>query len=493
MTILSTPSFSQSNFLDSTFGVNGKVITALGSFGNKGNSVAIQSNEKIVIGGNFQTSFTTSDFALIRYNNNGTLDTSFGIGGQVITPIENRSEGNSLVIQTDGKIILGGYSKQYINLVRYNKNGVLDTTFGLGGKVITNIKNYYSEKCKSIAIQSDGKIVLGGYGQHNNNDKSYFLLVRYHNNGILDSTFGTNGIVIGNIGKANTMGIQNDGKILLGGYSNLSFALERYNSNGSLDSTFGIDGKVITSIKSSSRGNTLAIQEDRKILLGGFSINNSSSILDFTLQRYLSNGSLDNTFGVNGTVITPLGGSSEANSVAIQNNEKILLAGYTKNSSNVKNFALVRYNSNGTLDNNFGTDGKIVTPIGTSYSIGNSLGIIRSNGKIVLAGSVFNGTNLNVGIVRYNQEIRKDCYHHGGFCIYPNPISSTATIHFDIPLHNAKLYIYNAYGQIVKQIINISGQEVQLSRNNLPGGIYFLQLTEKNKIIANKKLVISSN
>ena len=149
------PTFTFAQYLDNTFGTAGLVNTSLGSFGNMCNSVVIQGDQKIVFAGSTQSSgFSDFAFAIARCNSDGTLDNTFGTGGKVVTPIEPGSEGNSVAIQSDGKILLGGSSGWFINLVRYNGDGSLDTTFGTGGKVITDIDGYYNEKCKSVAIQS---------------------------------------------------------------------------------------------------------------------------------------------------------------------------------------------------------------------------------------------------------------------------------------------------------------------------------------------------
>lgn len=491
---VATPSVAQPGSLDNTFGINGKSITTFGNFVDKGNSVVIQSDGKIVLGGSTQSNFTSSDFALIRHNSNGTLDSTFGINGKVVTSIENRSKGEAVAIQSDGKIVLGGSSKWYINLVRYHSDGSLDTTFGSGGKVITDVVGYYNEKCKTVAIQSDGKILVGGYANRVNNDNLYFILVRYNSDGSLDTTFGTGGQVFGKTSKGYSMRIQNDGKILLGGSSNFYFALERYNTNGTVDSTFGINGKVTTLLGSSAEGHSVAIQNNGKILLAGYS-NDSSIMCSFALVRYNSDGTLDNTFGLGGKATTRVGISSVANSVVVQSDGKILLAGHAKDSSNTSHFAVVRYNSNGTLDNNFGTGGNVITPISGTYSIGNSLSI-DSNEKIVLAGYVYDtSSNADIVLVRYNGNanvaINEICCKDRDSRVYPNPFNSSTTIEFSMPLENAVLNIYNTYGQVVKHIENISGQKIRLSRGNLPTGIYFVQLSEKKKTIAGHKLVVS--
>lgn len=476
------PTFTFSQYLDNTFGTGGQVNTSLGSFGNMCNSLVIQGDQKIVFGGTAKSSsFSDYNFAIARCNSDGTLDNTFGTGGKVVTPIEPGGEGNSVAIQSDGKILLGGYSGWFISLVRYNSDGSLDTTFGTGGKVITDIDGYYSETCKSVAIQSDGKILLGGYGQHNNNDNPYFILVRYNTNGTLDTSFGTDGKVIGRIGYGRSLLIQDDGKILLGGGSNFTFALIRYNADGILDSTFGVGGEVITAVGSSSGGNSLAIQSDGKIVLGGYADNN------FALVRYNIDGSLDNTFGLGGKVTTVTGSYSAGKSIGIQNDGKIVLGGYAE-----ADFALVRYNSDGTLDNTFGNGGKIITDIGVGYNPGNSLDI-QNDGKIVMGGDAYNG---DMALVRYSGALvgieKTDSEQFVGK-IYPNPFNSVVTIQFNEPLDKVELIICNIFGQEIKKITNFSGQEIQLFRNDLPTGIYFLGIKEEFKIFTLGKLVISDN
>ncbi|MCJ8289555.1 MAG: T9SS type A sorting domain-containing protein [Crocinitomicaceae bacterium] len=487
-------SFAQTGTLDDTFGTNGKVITTFGIFNAKGNSMAIQSDDKIVLGGYSSTSFTTSDFTLIRYNNDGTMDNSFGTGGKVTTPIGYQSQGHSVAIQSDGKILLGGHEDWYINLARYNSDGSLDTTFGSGGIVITDVPGHYGDVCKSVAIQTDGKILLGGYAASDGPDQRHFVLIRYNSDGSLDTAFGSGGIVVGSIGECHSVKVQSNGKIVLGGFYDFSFAMERYNSDGTLDTTFGTNGKVITSIGSSSKGHSMAIQDDDKIVLGGYGYTNGIGFV-FALARYNTDGTLDNTFGIGGTITTPVGTSNKGNSVLIQSDGKIILAGRSKTGAPIWDFTIVRYNTDGTLDTAFGTGGKTVTPIGISYSTAKSIGI-DSNDKIILGGYVYIDSTLHFALTRYNGDVSvglgEDFLIQGDSKVYPNPFNASTTIELSTPVDNAELTVFNTYGQLVKQVENISGQEIQLSRSNLPSGIYFFKLTENNKIIAADKLIISN-
>jgi uncharacterized delta-60 repeat protein len=484
---------AQSVFLDSSFGSGGKVITSLDIYGDKGNAMAIQSDGKILLGGSSQNSFTSADFALVRYHDDGTLDTTFGIAGKVKTAIESYSEGQSIAIQNDGKILLGGFSPWFINLARYNSDGNLDTTFGTGGKVITDIIGYYAEQCKSVAIQNDGKIVIGGDAKHITNDSAYLLLARYNVNGTLDSSFGNQGQVVARAGLGYTLAIQNDGKILLGGASNFNFALVRYNTDGTLDNSFGVNGEVITSVGISAEANTLLMQSDGKILLGGYAYNANFS--DFASVRYNSNGALDNGFGVAGKVITAMGAfNSKGTSLGIQAVGKILFAGNAANSSS--EFSIVRYESSGNLDTSFGLNGKVVTPIGISYSNCSSI-TIQNNGKILLGGDAYNGNKTDMVLLRYASNalstVEEKNANQLGCIVFPNPFIASTSIRFNRQPQNAEILISNIYGQIVTHIANISEQEIHLSRHNLQSGIYFINLIENNTTSSVVRLVIEND
>ena len=316
----------------------------------------------------------------------------------------------SVTVQADGKILVAGYSgngPQYdFSLVRYNSDGSLDTTFSHNGMVNTDVGTSY-DFGSSVTVQEDGKILVAGSSRNaaGNDD---FALVRYNNDGSLDTTFGGDGIVTTAIGtgydNASSVTVQADGKILVAGSSNLpyDFALVRYNSDGSLDATFSSDGKVTTSIGGFDSARSVTVQADGKILAAGYCDNGIN--YDFALIRYNSDGSLDTTFGSTGIVSTVIGTNYEAaQSVTVQSDGKILVAGYSKNTAGNDDFALVRYNNNGSLDNTFSGDGKVTTAIGTGSDIGYSVAV-QADGKILLTGYSINGSNSDFALVRYNSD-----------------------------------------------------------------------------------------
>jgi uncharacterized delta-60 repeat protein len=403
--------------LDTSFGTNGKVITDLGSVNSSINDIAIQSDGKIVATGGYDTG-SGSYFVLTRYNADGTLDTDFGTNGIVTTDIASSGNAHStcLAIQSDGKIVVAGWyvvggPDNDFAVARYNTNGSLDNTFGINGIVTTDTGNR-NDYARDIAIQSDGKILVAG--GHNTATNTYFIVVRYNTNGSLDTSFdgnsGTgNGIVttyLGGNGSAQTIVIQSDGKIVAGGYyyngSGYDFALVRYNSvNGTLDTSFDTDGIVTTHIGTDDYYiNALAIQSDGKIVAAGYS---NASTDYFVLARYNTNGSLDTGFGTSGIVITSIlgnpGDDDEANAIAIQSNGKIVVAGYSDAVGDYT-FALARYNTDGSLDTSFGTNGIVTTDIGIGQDLAYALAI-QSDGKIVTGGSSNNGTNNDFALVRY--------------------------------------------------------------------------------------------
>jgi len=399
--------------LDPTFDTDGKVTTDLGSSNEDARSMAIQSNGKIVTTGRSNNGSTGYNFALARHNADGSLDTSFDTDGKVTTAFSSNDLAYSVAIQPDGKIVAAGSawadgSTEDFALARYNADGSLDTSFGSGGKVTTAFASS-RDIAYSVAVQSDGKIVAAG--QSINGLTYDFALARYNADGSLDTSFDTDGKVTTAFGSgddaASSVDIQSDGRIVATGSSyngsDFDFALARYNaSDGSLDTSFGSGGRVTTAIGASGDfGSSMAIQGD-KIVAAGASDNGSTG-RDFALVRYnTSDGSLDTSFDTDGKTTTDFASGSfdGANNVAIQSDGKIVAAGFSDNGSTGRGFALARYNaSDGSLDTSFGSGGKTTTDFSPSNDSANSVAI-QSDGKIVAAGTS-NSSNSDFALARY--------------------------------------------------------------------------------------------
>jgi uncharacterized delta-60 repeat protein len=497
--------------LDVTFGTNGKVTTAIGSSDTRGNSVVIQADGKIVVAGSSKSSTGSYyNFALARYSTNGTLDYTFGTGGTVTTAIGSSDAcAYSVAIQADGKIVVAGYSNTVYGsdfaLVRYNTNGTLDNTFSSDGIVTTDF-GYIIDVARSVIVQADGKILVAG---HSNAD---FALARYNTNGTLDNTFGTNGklytkvgfCVFGSLASddiAYAMAIQANGKILVAGKTYEDFALVRYNTNGSLDSSgFSSDGIVITAIGTATdEAYSVAVQADGKIVLGGYydTYINYTSSYDFALARYNTDGTIDNTFSPDGIVTTAISnGNDYGYSVAIQADGKILLAGSSKCATCSDNdFALARYNTDGTLDNTFSTDGIVITAVLSGDDLGRSVAI-QADGKIIVAGNSTVGSNSDFALVRYWGDISvsiDEIVGIGEYKIYPNPTKGVFTIQginqkAQGTSQISQIEIYDVYGNLVTTKQCVINKEINIS--TLPKGVYFIYIkAQYSSNVVIKKIV----
>ena len=392
--------------LDLTFGTNGKVTTYF-SGDDSGASIVLQSNGNIVVAGNMYNG-NNYDFAVTRYNSDGSLDTSFSLDGKVTTDFGGDDYGTSVAIQSDGKIVVTGYGSSGGNddfaIARYNTDGSLDTSFDTDGKLLIDFGRY--ENGKALAIQTDGKIVLAGTSVALGGLAANMHLLRLNTNGSLDSTFDSDGKVTTDIGPnddALSIAIQNDGKLIIGGGSdasgNLETTLIRYNSNGSLDTTFNSDGiATIDFAISNDAAYSVAIQSDGKIIAAGYADLGGQVV--FALLRLNSNGSLDTTFDTDGKITTAFGSFYDgAYSVVIQSDGKIIASGNSNNGSQAL-FATARYNTNGTLDTTFDTDGKITTAFG-SFDDGANAIAIQNDGKIVVAGYSDSGSGYVFALARY--------------------------------------------------------------------------------------------
>jgi len=408
--------FNANGSLDTTFDGDGIMSTVVSNagFGDGAKGLAIQSDGKYVMAGAAHNNGTWTDIALARVNPDGSLDTTFDGDGILTTDYNNTYESaNAVAIMPDGRIVAGGYftfaSDYEFSVVRYNANGALDTSFDSDGKTYTPMGVPLNTSASDVAVQSDGKVVVAGYG--NNGVTDDFLVARYKADGSPDSSFGTGGIVTYDLSFQNPFGdrascvaIQPDGKIVVGGVTNTSgnnpdFALVRFTTNGGVDTTFGSNGIVVTSFGSSEYINDIAIQPDGKIVAVGYVY--VSSAYDIAVARYNPNGSLDTSFDGDGKLTTDFaGGGDRADAVAIQADGKIVIAGQASTGPGF-DFALVRYNVDGSLDTAFDGDGKLTTDITNSNDAATSIEI-QPNGRIIAAGAGGSGNGVDYVMARYN-------------------------------------------------------------------------------------------
>ena len=409
--------YNSNGTLDTTFGANGVYTYSVPSGTSFSiNDIAVQSDGKIVLSAYedlYLNNVSNLNFAALRLNSNGTIDTTFNGTGKVSKDINKTDNAGAVAIQTDGKIILAGYTtnatgNQFYTAVRFNSNGSIDTTFGNAGVVTGNntLAGYLSG---GIALQSDGKIILTG-----NSTFTGIKTVRLNTNGTLDNTFNGTGAVTTNLADDTTksVAIQSDGKIVVSGskydataHTSEYFVL-RYNTNGTLDTTFNSTGVVLASIDK-TKPNTAAdvkIQTDGKIVVCGSSY--VGSYKDIAVIRLNTNGTLDNTFNGTGKLTSGFlkSGSDRIEKLAVQSDGKILAAGYTS----TNNISLARYNANGTLDTSFNTKGYVTSNFQHTYfgNFFNSLAVLsQTDGKILIVGDYYSSTSnkQEIFVRRYNQ------------------------------------------------------------------------------------------
>jgi uncharacterized delta-60 repeat protein len=329
---------------DPAFGNGGRVAINFG--GGIALDGALQPDGKIVVVGRANSIDPTADFGLVRFDTQGNPDPAFGIGGKVATDFAGDFDAaTGVAIQSDGKIVVAGRATIGGNadfaVARYDANGVLDPTFGMGGKATLD---FFGGKDggADVAIQKDGKIVLAsdvqGLGSQD------FGVARFTASGVPDALFGNGGKATldfaGGPDNGTSVALQSDGKIVVAGTANnyAGFAAARFNTEGTPDAGFGIGGKVVTTLNGIA--NDLAVQSDGKIVLAGTT---DGTGLDFGLVRLNNNGTPDAGFGNGGNLLTDFFGNDDGSgAVAIQPDGKIIVGGFA-NLGGETDVALARY------------------------------------------------------------------------------------------------------------------------------------------------------
>ena len=460
----STCSFAQQpGTLDGDFDANGSVITTITSGTDLANSVVVQPDGKIVVTGTSGSSVFSSDpsdYSTVRYLSDGSLDPSFGTNGMVTTSLGPNDNATSIVLQSDGKIIVGGSSNgitalQAFAIVRYNQDGSIDNSFS----TVNGSGVFFGPlgDCKAIALQSDGKIVAAGTADNASDD---FVVARYNTDGTIDNTFGTTGVVTTDFGGledfARSIAIQTDGKIIVAGSSNngldFDMAVVRYNLDGSLDNSFSINGMVTADFGNGDCGaSKVLIQPNGKIVTTGSTLNDFQTISVNGLVRFNSDGTLDNSFGVSGKVVGNVEGGGRSS--VLQPDGKILLV------SSFISFTISRFNPDGTFDTDFGINGIVHEDIGIVDKSRCSSCALQPDGKIILVGSgqVVLGdddfavarfiSGLNLGVLSFSSQ-------DNGMLIYPNPLQERAVLEYTLAEDETiSIDLFDMSGKLVQSLL----------------------------------------
>jgi len=401
--------------MDTSFGAGGKTVTAVGPTDDYAQAMAVQADGKLVVVGYGNTGAST-DFELVRLQRDGAIDTTFGDNGKVTTAVSTGSDvANAVAIQADGKIVVAGSidvapKGKSFAVVRYNADGSLDGTFGNGGKVITSFGSE-SDEAFAVVVQPDGKIVVGGHYRSATQGLD-FALARYEANGTPDFGFGVNGLATTPVRVGNSrdsiyaLALQTiDGEtkiVAVGGEGD--FVLNRFNANGTVDNTFrmgqSVDSEFGTVV---GAARAVHVSTDNKIIVVGHANN------DFALLQLNADGTNDTTFGGSGAVVTQVSATNwdSATAVVRQADGKVVVGGwvYSGNSSSA-DFVVSRYTTDGVLDAGFGAAGMTITPVapGTKDDAGRAI-LLQIDDRVptvrsTVAGSA-NDANYDFAVTRY--------------------------------------------------------------------------------------------
>ena len=469
------------------------------SFNNS--TSVLQNDGKIVMAGPGWCSNSGRCATIMRLNSDGTTDTAFGVDGFFRLTPGTLDSFCGLTIQLDGKIVFAGTyrtpssSDDKIIVIRLNNNGTIDNNFGTTGFRIIDINTYSTATC--VKIQSDNKILVGGSNTIINPN---FGLTRLMPNGDLDTSFATNGMtqtINGTIGlnsEIYAMDIQPDGKILCSGkfyeINNTfdNFCTVRYNNNGTIDSTFGTNGMVLTAVDIG--GDVIysqLIQPDGKILLAGYSSDGAHFYMP--IMRLNSDGSLDTSFGNDGLVSQDISGISYpiCKKIILQPDGKIVAVGYGYQSF------IARFNSNGSLDTTFNNTGFNVCDFNPSPLINgvfNSV-FLLPNGKLLATGltdyntTIFSSYYTTIARFESGLNLSNESFNKNNVAVYPNPTNNKSFFDNSQSQFN-NLEIYNYLGQLVSsQKMQFSNnQEIDLSKFST--GIYVLKMSNENESVSIK-------
>ena len=383
---------AQAGTLDPKFGKGGIVFTT----NTSANAGALQGDGKILVAGSISTVQNSQQPGLLRYNTDGTLDSGFGAGGKVLIGGNNAGPAFAVAVQTDGKILAAAPANLHLTVFRFNSNGSVDNTFGNNGATaIQPDEVFLAPASGGIALQPDGRILVA---TAHNEGGPLQIVARLLANGQLDSTFGSNGVAPTFGG--DSVAVLPNGNILVGTGSVSS----AYAPNGAVVKDFGIHGQTpgfapgfaneIGGFVVTNNSSTVTSIITAGTIFTDLNLMSLNSVSGFLLVSYNIDGTLDNAFGIHGGVTTPFPGNilARAFAVALQRNGDIVAVGQTAlTDTGSSDFALVRYNPDGSVDTTFGNSGFVSTAFGTSVAFASTV-LIQIDGKIIAVGKSNNGT-----------------------------------------------------------------------------------------------------
>jgi uncharacterized delta-60 repeat protein len=496
--------------LDKTFTTTGYTSVDFGGTNERANAIAVQPDGKIIVVGEnvVPTNSALDQCYVARFDAKGVKDPAFGTGG--ISKLDlgtSKDYGRDVTLLSDGKIlVLSSVTNTTGDMVvaKLTTVGQLDATFGTAGKTTIDNKSKV-DIARSMAVQSDGKIVIGG------ESGNIFMVCRLTAAGILDNTFGTNGIATAFPVNSATITtskvlIQKDGKIVLVGYgsdaaNNTSMSVARFDNKGVLDASYGADGIAEHDFGGNEFYFTAKLQWDDKLILAGKIAPASTTATKYETfaARLTTAGLVDKTFGTNGYYREDLSiNQEEMRGMDIQSDGKIVMAGYIGD-----DIGVVRLNTSGALEKTFNNGkGFIIVDVPLANTLKDQINTVKidKNNKIWLAGVIgYQTNNENFGLARLYSGVT-DVFEADNNTItlnvHPNPVSSSLSMEYEITIEsNVLIELYDITGRKVAQLAsgqrNAGKQIEQLEiPNSLNNGIYFCRV-QSNQGASNTRLIIN--
>jgi uncharacterized delta-60 repeat protein len=429
LAIVAAQALGAAGALDPSFSGDGKRLTTFAGADNDFPfAVAIQPNRRIVVAGNSeQGGGSGRDFAIARYNPDGSLDHSFSGDGKRLQSFDNGANSDraeAVAVQRNGKIVVAGFSNQgpsdsdlrnEFAIARYNPDGGLDHSFsGDGKRLVTFGSN--TDQAFDVAVQPNGKIVIAGESIQGTSTFE-FALARLHPGGSLDHSFSGDGKrltvfpseVLAKGAGARGVAIQRDGRIVLAGLSlrggaSYNFAIARYTEDGNLDGSFSGDGKRLVELGDDDNADDVVIQPNGRIVIAGNSEQGSEQDV-FAIVRLRPGGGLDHSFSGDGKRLATFAagsGNDRARGVALQRDGKLVVVGGSDQAATGTDFAIARFKPGGGLDHSFSGDGKRLQSFDNGANSDQAQTVaVQGNGRIVVAGSSGQPAGFAFAVARF--------------------------------------------------------------------------------------------
>lgn len=473
---------AQDGGLDTSFGNGGTVQTDIAGDSDMAISIAQQTDEKLLVAGMFKIQGLPFP-SISRFNLNGALDTSFGNNGVTIFNGSGYEDQyyNIVLSQNDGKIIAGGSfflnaNEQYV-VHRFLDDGSIDTNFGNNGELIIFPENIF--KGDLALLDDDSLLAVGRIYESGINKVG---LKKYMPNGMLDTSFGNNGVVVTEVGNESNAALkvavaQDNTIVVLANSRNngvSSQVLLRYLPNGALDTTFGDNGIINIANDPDFTSSNIALYNNGKIAVVSTFFDYQLERITNLISRYLPNGSVDNSFGING-YINPNINNLSISKIEIQQNQRLLVFGELTNFFEGGGpFFMKRYHLHGNVDSGF----NFVTNNSSEYFVADML--IQQDGKIVCLANTawYNGQEDIIMERHINDPLSNLEFEKNNYALYPNPTNGIFTIEPELFSETTVYQITDIMGKTIATG-ELEDKQTQIDLSSAQSGVYFLKTTNR--------------